>query len=161
MKLSPYTMFYRKFYQLVFSRLDLLCLRLLGNQSNAFEKATWNFFLHLFESSTEKLFRARDLDQILLSVIYFLANSAVYQRMFAEPLTWTRLIQAYKSMPNARLKILRSVFLHAHDDSRRQQAAPTGKSTERHVATDDMSRCRCCQTPILVSPRRSRPARSI
>ncbi|CAF1502801.1 unnamed protein product [Rotaria sp. Silwood1] len=54
-KLSPYTMFYRKFYEYVLSRLDLICYRLYGSQSNKYEKIIWN----LFENYTQLLFRSR------------------------------------------------------------------------------------------------------
>ncbi len=113
-KSSPYTMFYRKLYELVLSRLDLICLRLYGSQSNQFEKIVWNLFLYLFENYTEFLFRSRDLDQILLSCIYYSANSNLFKKekeKEKEELTWFRLIQAYKSMPNSKLKTLRSVFI--------------------------------------------------
>jgi hypothetical protein len=105
-------MFYRKFYELVLSRLDLLCLRLYGSQSNQFEKFVWNLFLYLFENFTELLFRSRDLDQILLSCIYYSSNSTFFRK---DELTWPRLIQAYKSIPNSKLKTLRSVFIRSHN----------------------------------------------
>ncbi|CAF1561602.1 unnamed protein product, partial [Rotaria sp. Silwood1] len=54
-KLSPYTMFYRKLYEYVLSRLDLICCRLYGSQSNKFERIIWN----LFENYTQLLFRSR------------------------------------------------------------------------------------------------------
>ncbi|CAF1471446.1 unnamed protein product [Rotaria sp. Silwood1] len=77
-KLSPYTMFYRKLYEYVLSRLDLICYRLHGSQSNKFERIIWN----LFENYTQLLFRSR-------------------------------LIQVYKSMPNSKLKPVRSVFIRS------------------------------------------------
>ncbi len=112
-KLSPYTMFYRKLYDLVLCRLDLISLRLYGSQSNEFEKIVWNLFLYLFENHTEFLFRSRDLDQILLSCIYYSANSNLFKREQKEELTWSRLIHAYRSMPNSKLKTLRSVFIRS------------------------------------------------
>ncbi|CAF1302325.1 unnamed protein product, partial [Rotaria sp. Silwood1] len=54
-KLSPYTMFYRKLYEYVLSHLDLICYRLYGSQSNKFERIIWN----LFENYTQLLFRSR------------------------------------------------------------------------------------------------------
>ncbi|CAF4251328.1 unnamed protein product, partial [Rotaria magnacalcarata] len=89
-------MFYRRLYDLVSSRLDILCLRLFSSQSNQIEKLIWNFFIYLFENYLELLFRSRDLDQILLSSIYFISNSKLIQNN--QELTWTRLIQSYKSM---------------------------------------------------------------
>jgi hypothetical protein len=108
-KLSPYTMFYRKLYELVLSRLDLLCVRLYGSSSNEFEKMVWNLFLYLFVNYTCQLFRSRDIDQIILTCIYYSANSNLFHSK--EELTWARLIQAYKSIPNSKVKILRSVFI--------------------------------------------------
>ncbi|UJR09454.1 hypothetical protein I4U23_013693 [Adineta vaga] len=63
-KESPYIMFYRKYYQLVLTRFDLLC-----SQNNS------EFYLYLFENYTKILFCQKDLDQILLSSIYFISNS--------------------------------------------------------------------------------------
>ncbi|CAF1450738.1 unnamed protein product [Rotaria sp. Silwood1] len=77
-KLSPYTIFYRKLYEYVLSHLDLICYRLYGSQSNKFEKIIWN----LFENYTRLLF-------------------------------CSRLIQIYKSMPNSKLKTVRSVFIRS------------------------------------------------
>ncbi len=116
-KTSPYTMFYRKLYDLVICRINLLILRLYGSQTNHFEKVVWNLFLYLFENHTEYLFRSRDLDQILLSSIYYSANSILFQKQEKEELTWFRLIQAYKSMPNSKLKTLRSVFIRSINDN--------------------------------------------
>ncbi|CAF1047479.1 unnamed protein product [Adineta ricciae] len=104
-KESPYTMFYRKYYQLVFTRLDLLCSRLFGRNSNEIKKTIWNFYLFLFENYTKKLFCQRDLDQILLSTIYFIAQRENFN------FTWISLLQAYKSIPNSNLKTIRSVFI--------------------------------------------------
>ena len=111
-------MFYRKLYELVLSRLDLICLRLFGNESNQYEKIIWNLFLYLFENYTELLFRSRDLDQILLSIIYYSINSNIFsnKQQQQEELTWFRLIQAYKSMPNCKLKTVRSVFIRRIND---------------------------------------------
>ncbi|CAF4242284.1 unnamed protein product, partial [Rotaria magnacalcarata] len=76
--------------------------------------------------------RSRDLDQILLSSIYFISNSKLIQNN--QELTWTRLIQSYKSMPNAKLKTLRSVFIRSinqqndfifHQDSYRENPCLT------------------------------------
>jgi hypothetical protein len=114
LKMTPYTMFYRKLYELVLSRLDVLCLRLFGSESNQFEKIIWNLFLYLFENHTELLFRGRDLDQILLSCIYYSSNSNLFKKE-NEELTWLRLIQAYKAMPNSKLKTLRSVFIRTEN----------------------------------------------
>ncbi|CAF2207576.1 unnamed protein product [Rotaria magnacalcarata] len=131
-KLCPYSMFYRRLYDLVSSRLDILCLRLFSSQSNQIEKLIWNFFIYLFENYLELLFRSRDLDQILLSSIYFISNSKLIQNN--QELTWTRLIQSYKSMPNAKLKTLRSVFIRSinqqndfifHQDSYRENPCLT------------------------------------
>lgn len=110
-------MFYRKLYDLVLSRIDLLTIRLYGNQSNQFEKIIWNLFLYLFENHTKLLFRSRDLDQILLSIIYYSTNSNLFKKDNKEQLTWTRLFQIYKSMPNAKLKTLRSVFITKIDQN--------------------------------------------
>ncbi|CAF1071702.1 unnamed protein product [Rotaria sordida] len=116
-KLSPYIMFYRKLYEYVLSRLDIICSRLYGSESNKFEKIVWNLFIYLFENYTELLFRSRDLDQIILSSIYYVANSHLFQNQFytlnEKELTWYRLIQAYKSMPNSKLKTVRSVFIRS------------------------------------------------
>ncbi|CAF1353668.1 unnamed protein product [Rotaria sordida] len=116
-KLSPYIMFYRKLYEYVLSRLDIICSRLYGSESNKFEKIVWNLFIYLFENYTELLFRSRDLDQIILSSIYYVANSHLLQNQFytlnEKELTWYRLIQAYKSMPNSKLKTVRSVFIRS------------------------------------------------
>ncbi|CAF4042428.1 unnamed protein product [Rotaria sordida] len=58
------------------------------------------------------LFRSRDLDQIILSSIYYVANSNLFQyKQDKQELTWSRLIQAYKSTPNSKLKTVRSVFI--------------------------------------------------
>ncbi|CAF0798224.1 unnamed protein product [Rotaria sordida] len=111
-KLSPYTMFYCKLYKYVLSRLDAICDRLKEFQSNKLEKIVWNLFLYLFENYTQLLFRSRDLDQIILSSIYYVANSNLFQyKQDKQELTWSRLIQAYKSTPNSKLKTVRSVFI--------------------------------------------------
>jgi hypothetical protein len=113
-KLSPYTMFYRKLYDLVLSRLDLICLRLFGSKSNQYEKIIWNLFLFLFENYIEILFRSRNLDQIILSTIFYSVNSNLFDiNQDNQQLTWFRLIQAYKSMPNSKAKTLRSVFIRS------------------------------------------------
>lgn len=104
-------MFYRKLYDLVVSRLNILCLRLFTSQPNSIETLIWNLFIYLFENYTELLFRSRDLDQILLSSIYFISNSSIIKTK--QELTWTHLIQAYKSMPNAKSNIFRSVFIRS------------------------------------------------
>ncbi|CAF1584804.1 unnamed protein product [Rotaria magnacalcarata] len=71
-------------------------------------------------------------NQILLSSIYFISNSKLIQNN--QELTWTRLIQSYKSMPNAKLKTLRSVFIRSinqqndfifHQDSYRENPCLT------------------------------------
>jgi hypothetical protein len=49
-------MLYEKLYDIVISRLDLLCLRLFGSKSNQYEKIIWNLFLFLFENYTKLLF---------------------------------------------------------------------------------------------------------
>ncbi|CAF1521550.1 unnamed protein product [Rotaria sp. Silwood1] len=104
-KLSPYTMFYRKLYEHVLSRLDVICYRLYGSQSNKFEKIIWN----LFENYTQLLFCSRDLHQIILSSIYYVANSNLFQyEQDKQELTWSRLIQVYKPMPNSKLKTVRN-----------------------------------------------------
>lgn len=112
-KLSPYTMFYRKFYELVLCRLNVLCHRLYGSQSEQYEKIIWNLFLYLFENYTDLLFRSRDLDQILLTIIYYTSNSNLIENKQLKQITWSHLIQAYKSMPNSKLKTLRSVFIRS------------------------------------------------
>ncbi|CAF5190266.1 unnamed protein product, partial [Rotaria sp. Silwood1] len=61
-KLSPYIMFYRKLYEYVLSRLDVICYRLYGSQSNKFEKLVWNLFIYLFENYTDLLFRSREIE---------------------------------------------------------------------------------------------------
>jgi hypothetical protein len=106
-------MVYGKLYDLVLSRLDLICLRLYGSKSHEFEKIVWNLFLYLFENYTELLFRSRDLDQIILSCIYYSANLNLLKKEEKEELEWSRLFQAYKTMPNSKLKILRSVFIRS------------------------------------------------
>ncbi|CAF1547509.1 unnamed protein product [Rotaria sp. Silwood1] len=79
-------MFYRKLYEYVLSRLDLICCRLYGSQSNKFEKIIWN----LFENYTQLLFCSRDLDQIILSSIYYVANSNLFQyEQDKQELTWS------------------------------------------------------------------------
>jgi hypothetical protein len=111
-KLSPYTMFYRKLYQLVLARLRLLCLRLRPSSHNEFERIVWNSFLFLFYNHTNDLLRSRHLDQILLSCIFYSANSLLFGKEENEiEITWPRLMQAYRSMPGSKPKILRSVFL--------------------------------------------------
>jgi len=104
-------MFYCKLYTYVLSRLDAIFDRLKEFQSSKLEKIVWNLFLYLFENYTELLFRSRDLDQIILSSIYYVANSNLFQ--YKQELTWSRLIQAYKSTPNSKLKTVRSVFIRS------------------------------------------------
>ncbi|CAF1179350.1 unnamed protein product [Adineta steineri] len=107
-KMTPYIKFYRKLYELVLSRIESLCIRLYQRESNNIEKYIWNLFLFLFENHTKLLFQSRDLDQILLSCIYYTANS---NQISNQQLTWTKLIQAYISMPNSNKNALRSVFI--------------------------------------------------
>ena len=115
MKMSPYGMFYRKLYGLVQRRLNLICLRLFGSESNSIEKIIWNLFIYLFEKSTKLLFQSRHLDQILLSTIFYSINSNLFKQNHSTTLTWFRLIQAYKTIPNTKLKTLRSVFIRIFD----------------------------------------------
>lgn len=109
-------MFYRKLYGLVQRRLNLICLRLFGSESNSIEKIIWNLFIYLFEKSTKFLFQSRHLDQILLSTIFYSINSNLFQQNNSSSLTWFRLIQAYKTIPNTKLKTLRSVFIRIFDE---------------------------------------------
>jgi hypothetical protein len=105
-------MLYEKLYDIVISRLDLLCLRLFGSKSNQYEKIIWNLFLFLFENYTKLLFSSRNLDQIILSTIFYSINNNLFQiNQDNQQLTWFRLIQAYKSMPNSKSKAFRSVFI--------------------------------------------------
>jgi hypothetical protein len=105
-------MLYEKLYDIVISRLDLLCLRLFGSKSNQYEKIIWNLFLFLFENYTKLLFSSRNLDQIILSTIFYSINTNLFQiNQDNQQLTWFRLIQAYKSMPNSKSKAFRSVFI--------------------------------------------------
>ena len=109
-------MFYCKLYKYVLFRLDAICDRLYKFQPNKLEKIVWNLFLYLFENYTELLFRSRDLDQIILSSIYYVANSNLFQyKQDKQELIWSRLIQAYKSTPNSKLKTVRSVFIRSID----------------------------------------------
>jgi hypothetical protein len=110
-------MVYRKLYDLVLSRLDLICLRLFGSKSHHYEKIIWNLFLFLFENYTKILFRSRNFDQIILSTIFYAVNNNILRiNQDNQQLTWFRLIQAYKSMPNSKLKTLRSVFIRSIND---------------------------------------------
>lgn len=120
--MSPYGMFYRKLYSLVQRRLNLICLRLFGSDSNSIEMIIWNLFLFLFEKYTKILFQSRHLDQILLSTIYYSINSNIFQQNHSTTLTWFRLIQAYKTIPNTKLKTLRSVFIRVFDQQQSFQS---------------------------------------
>lgn len=114
-------MFYRKLYELVLSRFDLLIPRLSSstNENHLLEKFIWNFFLYTLENHCKDLFLHRDLDQILLIILYHFFNSEdlFHRTNLSYPsLTWIKLIQVYKSMPNSRMKILRSVYLYPQSD---------------------------------------------
>ena len=130
MKMSPYRMFYRKLYQLVQRRLNLICLRLFGSDSISIEKFIWNLFIYLFEHHTKWLFQSRDLDQILLSTIFYSINSNLFKKKDNDKysLTWFRLIQAYKSIPNTKLKTLRCVFIRSFDQQQTFQSNQSNQS---------------------------------
>ena len=151
MKLSPYTMFYRKLYELVLSRLDAICYRLVGQQWKDFEKLVWNLFLYLFVHQTERLFRSRDLDQILLSCIFYAAHSHVFlAEQRPTQFTWSRLIQAYKTIPNARPKILRSVFIRCEpplDCAHHRTESGLPPSSISSVSCSDTAMDNPCLTP--------------
>lgn len=108
-------MFFVKFYELVLSRLELLSSRLFVHQSTEHFHRLWNLFLFFFENYTETLFKSRDLDQIVLSIIYFYSNPPwTIEQVRIETrvsLCWSRLIQVYRTMPNSRLNVVRSVFI--------------------------------------------------
>ena len=150
MKLSPYTMFYRKLYELVLSRLDAICSRLVGHQWKEFERLVWNLFLYLFVHQTERLFRSRDLDQILLSCIFYAAHShAFLAEQRPSQFTWSRLIQAYRTIPNARPKILRSVFIRCEpsSDCAPNRAESSSPSLIGSVSCSTMAVDNPCLTP--------------
>ena len=118
-KSSPYTMFYRQLYELLGCRIALLSDRLSVHPREVFEETLWNYLLFLLETSLEQLFLSRDLDQILLAAIFSLCNATNTNTntktkisfVVTAPLTWPRLIQIYQTMPNARRKTLRSVYI--------------------------------------------------
>lgn len=110
-KLNPYTTFYIKLYDIVIKRIDIICTRLYGDQSYQFKKYVWNLFLYLFENLTEILFRSRDLDHIILSTIYYSSNLNLFQNSNQQQITWFQLFKIYQSIPNLKLKTLRSVFI--------------------------------------------------
>ena len=108
LKASPYMMFYKKFYRLVSQRIHLIYIRLFGNEQKHFLNQIWNLFLFLFEHHIEHLFKSRHLDQIILICFFYSFNSKLIDN---HELTWTKLIQIYKTMPNANLHLTRSVFI--------------------------------------------------
>ena len=108
-KSSPYTMFFRQLYQLIASRIGLLTRRLFSaEEREEKEEILWNFLLFLLETSLKDLLQSRDLDSFLLSSLFYLCEHSFH---LSPPLTWSRLIPIYQSMPNATLKTLRSVFI--------------------------------------------------
>jgi len=142
-KSSPYTMFFRKFYQLVLYRFDSLIRRLGGNDKTFIQNSLWSLFNYLLKNYFEKLFSNRHLDQIILSTIFFFSqhsNQFVKDSTSSSchPLNWIKLIQIYGTIPNANRNILRSVYLYPLDD----------RSIDKDVQFDSSTSIRTeCLTP--------------
>ncbi|XP_058487921.1 retinoblastoma-like protein 1 [Solea solea] len=103
-------LFFRKVYHLASVRLRDLCVKL--DISSELRGKIWTCFEHALVHCTD-LMKDRHLDQLLLCSIYIIS------RITKETHTFQDIMKCYRSQPQARSRVYRSVLLR-HRESREQ-----------------------------------------
>lgn len=99
-------LFFRKFYELAYPRMNSLCKELGLNDDDILKKI-WTIFEYSIIEQTE-LMRDRHLDQILMCAIY------VFNRVTKLNKTFTDIMKFYRNQPQSDSHVYRSVLISHH-----------------------------------------------